>query len=55
MTGQVKTVMRTKEYAHDYRYFPEPDLMPVVVSDAMIDRDSEASCPNCLRPSGSGS
>jgi aspartyl-tRNA(Asn)/glutamyl-tRNA(Gln) amidotransferase subunit B len=29
-------VMRTKEYAHDYRYFPEPDLMPVVVSDEMI-------------------
>jgi aspartyl-tRNA(Asn)/glutamyl-tRNA(Gln) amidotransferase subunit B len=28
--------MRTKEYAHDYRYFPEPDLMPVVVSDEMI-------------------
>ena len=30
------SVMRTKEYAHDYRYFPEPDLMPVLVSDAMI-------------------
>src|SRR5664280_743570 len=29
-------VMRTKEHAHDYRYFPEPDLMPVVVSDEMI-------------------
>jgi aspartyl-tRNA(Asn)/glutamyl-tRNA(Gln) amidotransferase subunit B len=29
-------VMRTKEYAHDYRYFPEPDLMPVAVSDDMI-------------------
>ena len=30
------SVMRTKEYAHDYRYFPEPDLVPVVVTDAML-------------------
>jgi aspartyl-tRNA(Asn)/glutamyl-tRNA(Gln) amidotransferase subunit B len=30
------SVMRTKEYAHDYRYFPEPDLMPVSVSDEML-------------------
>jgi aspartyl-tRNA(Asn)/glutamyl-tRNA(Gln) amidotransferase subunit B len=29
-------VMRTKEYAHDYRYFPEPDLMPVAISDEML-------------------
>ena len=29
-------VMRTKEYAHDYRYFPDPDLMPVVVNAEMI-------------------
>ncbi len=29
-------VMRTKEYAHDYRYFSEPDLMPVIVSDAFL-------------------
>lgn len=29
--------MRTKEEAHDYRYFPEPDLPPVVVIEAMLD------------------
>jgi aspartyl-tRNA(Asn)/glutamyl-tRNA(Gln) amidotransferase subunit B len=28
--------MRSKEEAHDYRYFPEPDLPPVVVSDARV-------------------
>lgn len=30
-------VMRKKEFAHDYRYFPEPDLLPLVLSDAFID------------------
>lgn len=33
----VTSVMRTKEYAHDYRYFPEPDLVPVVVSEAWLE------------------
>jgi aspartyl-tRNA(Asn)/glutamyl-tRNA(Gln) amidotransferase subunit B len=28
--------MRSKESAHDYRYFPEPDLLPLLVSDAWI-------------------
>lgn len=29
--------MRTKEDAHDYRYFPEPDLAPIVLSEEYID------------------
>jgi len=28
--------MRSKEFAHDYRYFPDPDLLPVVLSEAAI-------------------
>ena len=28
--------MRSKEDAHDYRYFPEPDLVPIIVSDEWI-------------------
>lgn len=31
-------VLRTKENAHDYRYFPEPDLLPVLVDAAQIAR-----------------
>ena len=30
--------MRSKEYAHDYRYFNEPDLPPVVLDQATIDQ-----------------
>ena len=30
-------VMRSKEEAHDYRYFPDPDLLPLAISDAWIE------------------
>ncbi|HEY6005638.1 MAG TPA: Asp-tRNA(Asn)/Glu-tRNA(Gln) amidotransferase subunit GatB [Anaeromyxobacter sp.] len=30
--------MRSKEEAHDYRYFPEPDLPPLLVEDALVER-----------------
>ncbi len=30
--------MRSKEQAHDYRYFPDPDLVPVVVSEEWIEK-----------------
>ena len=29
--------MRSKEEAHDYRYFPDPDLVPMVISQAWVD------------------
>ena len=34
--------MRSKEEANDYRYFPDPDLLPVVITDADIERIREA-------------
>ncbi len=36
--------MRTKEEAHDYRYFPEPDIPPVIVTNAMLE-EIEAELP----------
>jgi aspartyl-tRNA(Asn)/glutamyl-tRNA(Gln) amidotransferase subunit B len=30
-------VMRSKEEAHDYRYFPEPDLQPLIVSEEFVE------------------
>jgi len=37
-------VMRSKEEAHDYRYFPEPDLQPLIVSEQFIE-DVRRSMP----------
>ena len=30
--------MRSKEESHDYRYFPEPDLIPIIVGDEWVER-----------------
>ena len=38
-------VMRSKEMANDYRYFPEPDLPPLIVSQAWIDKVRESMPP----------
>jgi aspartyl-tRNA(Asn)/glutamyl-tRNA(Gln) amidotransferase subunit B len=42
-TGTTRS-MRSKEDAHDYRYFPDPDLLPLVLEDAFLD-DCRASLP----------
>lgn len=36
--------MRSKEEAHDYRYFPDPDLLPLILDDAMV-AEMKASLP----------
>jgi aspartyl-tRNA(Asn)/glutamyl-tRNA(Gln) amidotransferase subunit B len=43
--------MRSKEDAHDYRYFPDPDLLPVELDDAFIDecRTSLPELPDAKR------
>jgi aspartyl-tRNA(Asn)/glutamyl-tRNA(Gln) amidotransferase subunit B len=35
-TGEISP-LRSKEFAHDYRYFPEPDLMPLVATADFVD------------------
>jgi aspartyl-tRNA(Asn)/glutamyl-tRNA(Gln) amidotransferase subunit B len=43
--------MRSKENAHDYRYFPEPDLVPLTISDEWLGgiRDNMTELPSSRR------
>jgi aspartyl-tRNA(Asn)/glutamyl-tRNA(Gln) amidotransferase subunit B len=34
----VTNSMRSKEEAHDYRYFPDPDLVPIIIDDAWVEK-----------------
>ena len=42
--GGSLTSLRSKEEAHDYRYFPEPDLVPIAPTEAML-REARESLP----------
>jgi aspartyl-tRNA(Asn)/glutamyl-tRNA(Gln) amidotransferase subunit B len=42
-TGETRT-MRSKEDAHDYRYFPDPDLLPLIFTQKYVD-DIKATLP----------
>ena len=46
--------MRSKEEAHDYRYFPDPDLLPLELTQAYVDGLHKA-CPSCPTRSGRAS
>jgi len=43
------TPMRSKEHAHDYRYFPEPDLLPIEIDAARVE-ETRADLPELPRP-----
>ena len=41
---QMTVLQRVKEEAHDYRYFPDPDLLPVELDDAWLERIKSQLC-----------
>jgi len=45
----ITIAMRGKEEAHDYRYFPEPDLLPLVIEDALME-EARAGLPELPGP-----
>jgi len=49
--SQTTMTMRSKEEAHDYRYFPEPDLLPVAIPEEWLDelRDEIPELPEARR------
>src|SRR5260370_27965002 len=49
-TGGETFLMRTKEFAHDYRYFPDPDLVPVKTDVLIADvRERVPELPKAKR------
>ncbi len=54
-TGLTRT-LRSKEEAHDYRYFPEPDLPPMIVEEALVEaqREQLGELPNAVRARWTG-
>ena len=52
-TGQVK-LLRSKEESHDYRYFPDPDLPPLVLTQGVVEEQRRRLSPSCRRPSAIG-
>ena len=52
-TGRgVTRAMRSKEEAHDYRYFPDPDLLPLVLDPALIERVRASTAGTARRQEG---
>ena len=44
--------MRSKEEAHDYRYFPDPDLLPLELDEAWVDEHQGVAAGTAGREEG---